>query len=103
MMTVHKIAGIDGPGYADYPTGAGGQDRRGDYYLGRSGRAHENAGTWHGVGADELGLSGTVRRPDLLRIWEGRDRVPRLHRGARRGCGRHLQRAEVGLCLVGAE
>jgi conjugative relaxase-like TrwC/TraI family protein len=73
MMTVHKIAGIDGPGYADYLTGAGGQDRRGDYYLGRSGRGRENAGTWHGLGADELGLSGTVRRADLLRIWEGRD------------------------------
>jgi conjugative relaxase-like TrwC/TraI family protein len=73
MMTVHKIAGIDGPGYADYLTGAGGQDRRGDYYLGRSGRGRENAGTWHGLGADELGLTGAVRRADLLRVWEGRD------------------------------
>jgi conjugative relaxase-like TrwC/TraI family protein len=73
MMTVHKIAGIDGPGYADYLTGAGGQDRRGDYYLGRSGQARENAGTWHGLGAEELGLSGTVRRAGLLRVWEGRD------------------------------
>ncbi|HXA30099.1 MAG TPA: MobF family relaxase [Candidatus Angelobacter sp.] len=73
MMTVHKIAGIDGPGYADYLTGAGGQDRRGDYYLGRSGQPRENVGTWHGQGAEELGLSGTVRRVDLLRAWEGRD------------------------------
>jgi conjugative relaxase-like TrwC/TraI family protein len=73
MMTVHKIAGIDGSGYADYLSGAGGEDRRGDYYLGRSGRPRENAGTWHGLAADELGLTGTVRRADLLRVWEGRD------------------------------
>lgn len=73
MMTVHKVAGIDGPGYADYLAGAGGQDRRGDYYLGRSGQPRENAGTWHGIGAAELGLTGTVRRADLLRVWEGRD------------------------------
>ncbi|HXA29335.1 MAG TPA: MobF family relaxase [Candidatus Angelobacter sp.] len=73
MMTLHKIAGIDGPGYADYLTGAGGRDRRGDYYLGRTGRERENAGTWHGEAAPELGLSGTVRRDDLLRVWEGRD------------------------------
>lgn len=73
MLTVHKIAGIDGPGYADYLTGKGGRDRRGDYYLGRSGRAREGAGTWHGKGADQIGLSGHVRRDDLLRVWEGRD------------------------------
>jgi conjugative relaxase-like TrwC/TraI family protein len=73
MMTVHKIAGIDGPGYADYLTGTGGRDRRGDYYLGRSGRARENLGTWHGKGAEQIGVSGYVHRDDLLRIWEGRD------------------------------
>jgi len=73
MMTVHKIAGIDGPGYADYLSGAGGEDRRGDYYLGRTGRPRENAGTWHGLAAEELGLTGAVRRADLLRVWEGRD------------------------------
>jgi hypothetical protein len=73
MMTVHKIAGIDGPGYADYLTGAGGRDRRGDYNLGQSGRERGNAGTWHGEAAPELGLTSTVRRADLLRVWEGRD------------------------------
>jgi conjugative relaxase-like TrwC/TraI family protein len=73
MMTVHKIAGIDGPGYADYLTGKGGRDRRGDYYLGKGGLAREDAGRWHGKGAEQIGLSGTVQREDLLRVWEGRD------------------------------
>lgn len=73
MMTVHKVHGIDGPGYADYLTCKGGSERPGDYYLGRSGRPRENAGTWHGLACEELGLAGTVRREDLMRVWEGRD------------------------------
>jgi len=73
MMTLHKIEGIDGPDYADYLTCKGGAARPGDYYLGRTGRPRENAGTWHGMATDRLGLSGTVRREDLLRVWEGRD------------------------------
>jgi conjugative relaxase-like TrwC/TraI family protein len=73
MMTVHKVAGIDSPGYADYLTCKGGAARPGDYYLGRSGRPHEGRGTWHGLACEELGLEGTVRREDLMRVWEGRD------------------------------
>ncbi len=95
MMTVHKIAGIDGPGYADYLTGAGGQDRRGDYYLGPSGRVWENPGAWHGLGAEELGLVGTVHRSDLLRVWEGRD--PRTGElvVARGSTGEHVAGVDV--------
>lgn len=94
-MTVHKIAGIDGPGYADYLTGAGGQDRRGDYYLGPSGRVWENPGAWHGRGADELGLTGAVHRTDLLRVWEGRD--PRTGEivVARGSTGEHVAGVDV--------
>src|SRR5579884_1816058 len=95
MMTVHKIAGIDGPGYADYLTGAGGQDRRGDYYLGPSGRVWEYPGAWHGRGADELCLTGAVRRADLLRVWEGRD--PRTGEivVARGSTGEHVAGVDV--------
>jgi len=73
MMTVHKITGIDGPGYADYLTCKGGAARPGDYYLGRSGRPREGTGTWHGRAAEAAGLDGPVRRADLMRVWEGRD------------------------------
>jgi conjugative relaxase-like TrwC/TraI family protein len=95
MMTVHKIAGIDGPGYADYLTGAGGRDRRGDYYLGRTGRERENAGRWHGEAAPELGLSGTVRRDDLLRVWEGRDPRTGELLVARGSTGEHVAGVDV--------
>ena len=108
-MTVHKIAGIDGPGYADYLTGKGGRDRRGDYYLGRSGRAREDAGAWHGKGAEQIGLSGHVGRDDLLQVWEGRDPHTGQILVARGSTGRprcrrrrHLQRAQVGVGPVGA-
>src|SRR5258708_16878336 len=72
MMTVHKVAGIDGPGYADYLTSKGGEARRGDYYLGRGGHARENPGAWHGRGAEEIGLSGTVPPGGLPPPWGGR-------------------------------
>ena len=72
-MTVHKIAGVDGPGYADYLTCKGGSERPGDYYLGRSGRPREGTGTWHGRAAEFIELSGTVDRADMMRVWEGRD------------------------------
>jgi conjugative relaxase-like TrwC/TraI family protein len=47
--------------------------RRGDYYLGPDGGASEGTGRWHGKAAAELGLTGTVTREDMLRVWEGRD------------------------------
>jgi conjugative relaxase-like TrwC/TraI family protein len=73
MMTVHKIAGIDSPGYADYLTCKGGSARPGDYYLGRSGRPREGMGTWHGRAAEFIELDGSVSPGDMLRVWEGRD------------------------------
>ena len=72
-MTVHKIAGLDGPGYADYLTCKGGSARPGDYYLGGSGRPREGMGTWHGRAAEFIELQGSVRRDDMMRVWEGRD------------------------------
>jgi len=95
MMTVHKVAGIDGPGYADYLTSKGGEARRGDYYLGRGGHARENPGTWHGRGAEEIGLSGTVRRDDLLRVWEGRDPTTGQLLVARGSTGDHVAGVDV--------
>lgn len=41
-MTVHKVAGIDGPGYADYVSARDGRSHRGDYYLGREGEVSES-------------------------------------------------------------
>ncbi len=73
VMTVHKVAGVDGPGYADYLTGKDGASRPGDYYLGRSGRPHEGRGTWHGAACPELHLPHMVDRPDLMQVWAGRD------------------------------
>lgn len=95
MMTVHKVAGIDGPGYTDYLTSKGGEARRGDYYLGRGGHARENSGTWHGRGAEEIGLSGTVRRGDLLRVWEGRDPATGQLLVARGSTGDHVAGVDV--------
>jgi conjugative relaxase-like TrwC/TraI family protein len=95
MMTVHKVAGIDGPGYADYLTSKGGEARRGDYYLGRGGHARENPGTWHGRGAEEIGLAGTVRRGDLLRVWEGRDPATGQLLVARGSTGDHVAGVDI--------
>jgi conjugative relaxase-like TrwC/TraI family protein len=95
MMTVHKVAGIDGPGYADCLTSRGGEARRGDYYLGRGGHADENPGTWHGRGAEVIGLVGTVRRDDLLRIWEGRDPATGDRLVARGSSGDHVAGVDV--------
>ncbi len=72
-MTVHKVTGIDGPGYADYLTCKDAAERSGDYYLGRSGRPSEGRGTWHGSACAELDLPRVVRRSDLMRVWAGRD------------------------------
>jgi conjugative relaxase-like TrwC/TraI family protein len=95
MMTVHKVAGIDGPGYSDYLTSKGGEARRGDYYLGRGGHARENPETWHGRGAEETGLSGTVHRDDLLRIWEGRNPTTGELLVARGSTGDHVAGVDV--------
>jgi len=70
---VHKIAGIDACGYASYLASRDGACRRGDYYLGREGQQAEAPGTWHGRGAEELGLEREVSRDTLLKTWEGKD------------------------------
>ena len=73
MMTVHKIAAGDTAGYVAYLASQGPERRRGDYYLGQEGRPAEGPGQWLGKAAVALGLSGEVRREDLLTLWQGQD------------------------------
>ena len=48
------------------------------YYLSLTASAYytqapEPEGTWHGLGAEEFGLKGTVKADDLIKLCEGYD------------------------------
>jgi Ti-type conjugative transfer relaxase TraA len=65
MLSIHKIAASSAGGVSRYYENLG----REDYYT----QGGEPPGYWLGHGAEQLGLSGTVRDGELLKLMQGYD------------------------------